>query len=321
MSRPVRDTRRSPGDRIALASTSQEKSPVRDQDVPQPDRRPTGRPPRPAPPSRASARPTTTRSSASSRPPVPADVDAAVEAAQRRLPGLERRCRRRSAARSCSASRALLAEHKEELSPAHDPRDGQGAARGARRRAGGDRRRVLHGRRGPAPVRPDRAVGDARQVRDGHPPADRRGRHHHALELPGRDPRLEALPGAHLRQHRGHQAAPATRRPASSASSSCWCEGGIPDGVVNVVTGSGGEVGNAIVDHPDVRVISFTGHTDTGVEISRRAARDAQARQPGARRQEPDRRLGGRRPRPGARLGASGPPSARAASAAPPPRG
>ena len=49
-------------------------------------------------------------------------------------------------------------------------------------------------------------------------------------------------------------------------------EGGLPDGVVNVVTGSGGEVGNAIVDHPDVKVISFTGHTDTGVEISRRAA-------------------------------------------------
>jgi len=49
-------------------------------------------------------------------------------------------------------------------------------------------------------------------------------------------------------------------------------EGGIPAGVVNVVTGSGGEVGNAIVAHPDVRVISFTGHTDTGVQISRTAA-------------------------------------------------
>jgi aldehyde dehydrogenase (NAD+) len=49
-------------------------------------------------------------------------------------------------------------------------------------------------------------------------------------------------------------------------------EGGVPAGVVNVVTGSGGEVGNAIVAHPDVRVISFTGHTDTGVEISRTAA-------------------------------------------------
>jgi aldehyde dehydrogenase (NAD+) len=50
-------------------------------------------------------------------------------------------------------------------------------------------------------------------------------------------------------------------------------EGGIPDGVVNVVVGSGSEVGNAIVDHPDVKLISFTGHTDTGVEISTRAAR------------------------------------------------
>jgi aldehyde dehydrogenase (NAD+) len=49
-------------------------------------------------------------------------------------------------------------------------------------------------------------------------------------------------------------------------------EGGIPAGVVNVVTGSGSEVGNAIVDHPDIRLISFTGHTETGVEISRRAA-------------------------------------------------
>ena len=77
-------------------------------------------------------------------------------------------------------------------------------------------------------------------------------------------------------------------------------EGGIPPGVVNVVTGSGGEVGNAIVAHPDVRVISFTGHTDTGVEISRTARRDAEARQPGAGRQEPDRDLGGRRPGPGA---------------------
>jgi alpha-ketoglutaric semialdehyde dehydrogenase len=49
-------------------------------------------------------------------------------------------------------------------------------------------------------------------------------------------------------------------------------EGGLPNGVVNVVTGSGGEVGNAIVEHPDVKVISFTGHTDTGVQISRTAA-------------------------------------------------
>ena len=78
-------------------------------------------------------------------------------------------------------------------------------------------------------------------------------------------------------------------------------EGGLPEGVVNVVTGSGAEVGNAIVDHPDIRVISFTGHTDTGDRDQPPSGRDAEARQPRARRQEPDRHLGGRGPRPRAR--------------------
>src|SRR5207248_5045591 len=46
-----------------------------------------------------------------------------------------------------------------------------------------------------------------------------------------------------------------------------------PAGVVNMVTGSGAEVGNAIVDSPDVAVISFTGHSSTGKSIAERAAR------------------------------------------------
>jgi aldehyde dehydrogenase (NAD+) len=50
-------------------------------------------------------------------------------------------------------------------------------------------------------------------------------------------------------------------------------EGGIPDGVVNVVTGSGGDVGHALVEHPDVQLVSFTGHTETGIDISTRAAK------------------------------------------------
>ena len=49
-------------------------------------------------------------------------------------------------------------------------------------------------------------------------------------------------------------------------------EGGIPDGVLNVVTGSGEAVGHPLVEHPDVRIISFTGHTETGIDISTRAA-------------------------------------------------
>jgi len=50
-------------------------------------------------------------------------------------------------------------------------------------------------------------------------------------------------------------------------------EAGFPPGVINLVTGSGGEVGDAIVESPDVHVISFTGHTSTGKSISERAAK------------------------------------------------
>ncbi|MCO5222310.1 MAG: aldehyde dehydrogenase family protein [Thermomicrobiales bacterium] len=49
-------------------------------------------------------------------------------------------------------------------------------------------------------------------------------------------------------------------------------EAGLPDGVVNLVIGGGEDVGNAIVDHPDVPLISFTGSTDTGVRLAARAA-------------------------------------------------
>ena len=71
----------------------------------------------------------------------------------------------------------------------HDPRDGQGHRGGTRRRPGGHRHRVPDGRRRPSDVRRHGAVGAARQVGDEHPPADRRGRDHHALELPDRDSR------------------------------------------------------------------------------------------------------------------------------------
>jgi aldehyde dehydrogenase (NAD+) len=50
-------------------------------------------------------------------------------------------------------------------------------------------------------------------------------------------------------------------------------EAGFPAGTVNLVTGGGSEVGDAIVDSPDVQVISFTGHTSTGKRISERASR------------------------------------------------
>jgi acyl-CoA reductase-like NAD-dependent aldehyde dehydrogenase len=44
-------------------------------------------------------------------------------------------------------------------------------------------------------------------------------------------------------------------------------EGGLPPGVFNVVTGSGSLTGNALVTHPDVRKIAFTGSTPVGEQI------------------------------------------------------
>ena len=49
-------------------------------------------------------------------------------------------------------------------------------------------------------------------------------------------------------------------------------EAGVPSGVVNVVHGGGGEVGNAIVTHPDVPVITLTGSRETGVQVTKDAA-------------------------------------------------
>ncbi|MGV3488627.1 MAG: aldehyde dehydrogenase family protein [Tuberibacillus sp.] len=48
---------------------------------------------------------------------------------------------------------------------------------------------------------------------------------------------------------------------------------GLPAGVVNLVYGSGGTVGTAIADHPDIDIVSFTGSTEVGSEINGRAGR------------------------------------------------
>ena len=49
-------------------------------------------------------------------------------------------------------------------------------------------------------------------------------------------------------------------------------EAGVPSGVVNIVHGGGGAVGDRLVRHPDVRVISLTGSRETGVTVLRNAA-------------------------------------------------
>lgn len=61
--------------------------------------------------------------------------------------------------------------------------------------------------------------------------------------------------------------------PASSAMfAQVFQDAGLPDGVLNVVMGAG-ETGSALVQHPDVRVISFTGSTTTGLNVYQQAAR------------------------------------------------
>ena len=44
-------------------------------------------------------------------------------------------------------------------------------------------------------------------------------------------------------------------------------EAGLPEGVLNVVTGPGRVVGNRLAEHPDVDMISFTGSTDVGRRV------------------------------------------------------
>lgn len=49
-------------------------------------------------------------------------------------------------------------------------------------------------------------------------------------------------------------------------------EAGLPAGVLNILHGLGGKVGQAIVEHPDIKAISFTGGTATGRSIAQTAA-------------------------------------------------
>ncbi|MGQ0570210.1 MAG: L-glutamate gamma-semialdehyde dehydrogenase, partial [Armatimonadota bacterium] len=50
---------------------------------------------------------------------------------------------------------------------------------------------------------------------------------------------------------------------------------GLPSGVLNIVTGSGGEVGDPLVTHPRVRMIAFTGSREVGVRLYAQAAQVA----------------------------------------------
>src|SRR4029079_2976727 len=68
---------------------------------------------------------------------------------------------------------------------------------------------------------------------------------------------------------------PASQTPFSAISLAEMLidECGLPPEQLHVVTGGGGTVGNALVDHPDVALITFTGSPDVGWGIRARALR------------------------------------------------
>lgn len=67
---------------------------------------------------------------------------------------------------------------------------------------------------------------------------------------------------------------PATLTPGTAVRlTEIFSEAGLPVGVLNLVLGSGSDVGDEIVNHPAVRAISFTGSTETGLKLYEQVAR------------------------------------------------
>ncbi|MFY9857793.1 MAG: aldehyde dehydrogenase family protein [Exiguobacterium chiriqhucha] len=68
---------------------------------------------------------------------------------------------------------------------------------------------------------------------------------------------------------------PATATPVTGGLlfASLFEEAGLPKGVLNVVVGRGSEIGDAIVEHPVPKLISFTGSTEVGKGIAEKAGR------------------------------------------------
>lgn len=66
---------------------------------------------------------------------------------------------------------------------------------------------------------------------------------------------------------------PATWAPLTSLELARLCQqAGLPDGLLSVLPGDGSDVGDRIVRHPDVKKVSFTGGTSTGLRVAAAAA-------------------------------------------------
>ncbi|MEZ0480935.1 aldehyde dehydrogenase family protein [Planococcus sp. SSTMD024] len=65
---------------------------------------------------------------------------------------------------------------------------------------------------------------------------------------------------------------PATVTPLSALLlAQAFSHAGLPEKILSVITGRGGEIGDVLVEHPAVRMISFTGGVETGLAITKKA--------------------------------------------------
>ena len=83
----------------------------------------------------------------------------------------------------------------------------------------------------------------------------------------------EGCPGACRGLHRGPQAERGQRRSSAFILAEIFDALGLPAGVFNLVNGDGPTVGEAIVNHPAVDMVSFTGSTRAGKRVSELASK------------------------------------------------
>ena len=69
---------------------------------------------------------------------------------------------------------------------------------------------------------------------------------------------------------------PSVQTPMSAAKmTALLSDAGLPPGCVNLVTGQSADIGDPLVDHPDVELVTFTGSTAVGLRVASRAAMQA----------------------------------------------
>ena len=154
---------------------------------------------------------------------------------------------------------------------AADHRAGQVAGRGEGRDRHLRRLRAVVRRGRPPHLWRRRAVALGRPAHPRHQGAGRRHRGDHAVEFPVLDAGAQARPGARRRLHRVVK--PASQTPYSGLAWGVLAEeAGFPKGVINIVTGSAGEIGDEICANPLVKKITFTGSTEIGKMLIQKCA-------------------------------------------------